>query len=407
MIDPHYGTPLLIQDNQIHTLSRTPMGSTSSSGYDENYVRNLAFDHPSCLPIAEIDLAYKNPVPICKELNTLAGPIDALYITPEGRIIILEAKLWRNPEARRKVVGQILDYAKELCRWDYEDLQREISRNTSIKGNAPYEIVKSASPELSEAAFVDSVSKSLRQGRFLLMILGDGIREGAASIADFIQRVGSLEFTFGLVELAFYHSEATGTLVQPRVIAKTEIIQRSVISIRDHKIEVRDEEAEETSEKNTEDKLSGSQKWYATFWPEVLNGLVLDDPEQPMANPTRRGNIFFKMPPGTGGTEAWLTVYCLQNHNRCGVFLKFRKGSLADRLYSSLLEESDEIEKEIGQPLEWEELGDSEYMICLAKSFPGLRSPEHQEEVIAFLRDTINRFVNTFRPRLKRLTEEH
>jgi len=25
-----------------------------------------------------------------------------------------ECKLWRNPEARRKAVGQVLDYAKDL-----------------------------------------------------------------------------------------------------------------------------------------------------------------------------------------------------------------------------------------------------------------------------------------------------
>ncbi len=35
--------------------------------------------------------------------------------------MLVEAKLWRNPEARRKVIGQILDYAKELSRWNYED----------------------------------------------------------------------------------------------------------------------------------------------------------------------------------------------------------------------------------------------------------------------------------------------
>ena len=30
--------------------------------------------------------------------------------------MLIECKLWRNPEARREVVGQILDYAKVLTR---------------------------------------------------------------------------------------------------------------------------------------------------------------------------------------------------------------------------------------------------------------------------------------------------
>jgi hypothetical protein len=76
------------------------------------------------------------------EISTAAGPIDVVYITPQGRLVIIETKLWRNPEARRKVVGQILDYAKELKGWTYSDLQRETSRRTGIKGNSPYQIVR-------------------------------------------------------------------------------------------------------------------------------------------------------------------------------------------------------------------------------------------------------------------------
>jgi len=50
--------------------------------------------------------------------------------------------------------------------------------------------------------FVGAASQSLGRGRFLVRILGDGIREGAASIAELTRRVSTLEFTFGLVELA-------------------------------------------------------------------------------------------------------------------------------------------------------------------------------------------------------------
>ena len=51
------------------------------------------------------------------ELKTPAGPIDNFMVTPSGLPVLVECKLWRNPEARRQVVGQILDYAKELSRW--------------------------------------------------------------------------------------------------------------------------------------------------------------------------------------------------------------------------------------------------------------------------------------------------
>ena len=59
-------------------------------------------------------MVFSGPVPICTELNTPAGAIDNFLVTPKGLPVLVECKLWRNPEARREVVGQILDYAKEL-----------------------------------------------------------------------------------------------------------------------------------------------------------------------------------------------------------------------------------------------------------------------------------------------------
>ena len=80
----------------------------------EAYIQALVHEHPACLPIAEIDAMFSGPVPICTELNTPAGPIDNFMVTPSGLPVLVECKLWRNPEAQREVVSQILDYAKEL-----------------------------------------------------------------------------------------------------------------------------------------------------------------------------------------------------------------------------------------------------------------------------------------------------
>ena len=57
---------------------------------------------------------FSPPRTVGREVLTAAGLIDVLYVSPAGLVTIVETKLWRNPEARREVVGQILDYAKEL-----------------------------------------------------------------------------------------------------------------------------------------------------------------------------------------------------------------------------------------------------------------------------------------------------
>ena len=49
------------------------------SDYNEAFIQKLAFDHPNCLPINEIDCAYEGLIPVCCELNTPAGPLDILF----------------------------------------------------------------------------------------------------------------------------------------------------------------------------------------------------------------------------------------------------------------------------------------------------------------------------------------
>jgi hypothetical protein len=153
----------------------------------ENALRDLLFAWPEMLPVHEIDPGLGRIVAVARELVIPdVGRIDALLVDERGKLIVIEAKLWRNPQARREVVGQILDYARELSRFSYEDLQRQVSIATKRTGNVLYELVKEAGAEIDEARFVDRVSRDLKAGRFLLLIVGDGITEGTQRIGEFL-----------------------------------------------------------------------------------------------------------------------------------------------------------------------------------------------------------------------------
>jgi hypothetical protein len=101
-------------------LVRLQLRSTGQSSYDELWLQRLIASHPQVLPIAEIEPYLEGAVPVCIELGTAAGFVDVVLITPHGDLVLVECKLWRNPQARREVVGQIIDYAKELPRLSYE-----------------------------------------------------------------------------------------------------------------------------------------------------------------------------------------------------------------------------------------------------------------------------------------------
>ena len=209
--------------------------------FDESWLQDFIFKHHQTLPLDEIEPAFKPLIPVCRELPTPAGPIDLLFINDRGLLTLVECKLWRNPEARREVVGQILDYAKELSRWSYSDLQHAISKAQRIASSPLFELVANNSEEDDESSFIDNVSRNLRRGRFLLLIVGDGIRESVEQITDFLQEHAHLNFAFALVEFTTFRGVeqyADLVFVQPRVIAQTVEIERAVVRIEDGQIAV-------------------------------------------------------------------------------------------------------------------------------------------------------------------------
>lgn len=405
MLTSQYSSPLKIApvSGEVEVLVST----SKERGFNEAFIQDLVFRYPSCLPVDQIDRTFTKLIPVCCELRTPAGPLDVLYVTPEGRLVILEAKLWRNPEARRKVVAQILDYAKEFCKWNYEDLQREVSRATKRKGNVLYNLVKEHNADISESDFVDEISRTLSSGRLLLLIVGDGIHEGAAGIANFLTDVGNLQFTFGLVELAIYRAENKELLVQPRVLAKTEIIERTVVSVKDGQVLI--ENPVEEKQEKVEKELQDYEVYYSEFWPELLNELQLDDVSQPMPDIKEEylklDNTFFRILPKTH--YSWLTIRFDKKNSQVEVLLDFRKNASED-IYERLVSEKEEINKDLGLDVEWTSVRAEKGVkngISISKDFDDLFAESNRDQIKGFFSDTVNRFVNTFRPRLQKIVD--
>ena len=97
MATPGYGDLIRLgpDDGEVmEVLKRVPLGAGVSQGsVSEDALQNLLFRFPETLPIAAIDAAYAGAVPICQELRTPAGFVDALYVNPLGQITLTEFKL--------------------------------------------------------------------------------------------------------------------------------------------------------------------------------------------------------------------------------------------------------------------------------------------------------------------------
>jgi hypothetical protein len=296
--------------------------SKQADGYDEAWLRNLIFSHPQAMPVNELDPAYGPLIPICKELDTrVAGYIDALFMNPLGMPTLVECKLWRSPEARREVVGQILDYARTLKKWTFSDLQREIARARKEQNFdlAAHVSNHSGSLNFDNAAFADNVTRNLQKGRALLLVVGDGIREGVEAIAEYLQATTSLQFTFGLVEAQAFELAHKSWIVQSRVLARTLIVNRTIVDVAAPDLDV----SEDAPHNEDTKQLDERQKWMLGFWTELINCLKLDDREQEFAKPLAESNTFFPLPT----RDPWITCYFYSAKNEAGVFLGYSKTS--------------------------------------------------------------------------------
>ncbi|MEO8198634.1 MAG: DUF4268 domain-containing protein [Thermoanaerobaculia bacterium] len=395
VVIPTTGTPVVMKKLSL-------LGQIDGEFFDEKWLQATLFEHPSVLPIDEIDIAYEGCIPVCRELNTAAGPIDLLYVTPKGRLVIVETKLWRNPEARRTVVTQTLDYAKELATWDFDDLSREVGKVKGKAGSGILEIVRSAHPELIERDFVDQVSATLRTGRFLLLIVGDGIREGVHALTDFLDRYGSLEFTFGLVEIGVYEHPNVGRLIHPRVLAKTAIIKRSIVTVEKGLV-LRETGPEQEVLDEVDEEWARRSAFYLEYWTQFLKTMEIDDTSQPKANPTKTENIYFYMPPSR--SLAWVSAYFAQSKKQVGVYLRLTNSDAGKSLYDALWEQRQDIEKELGSPMTWTDRN-GKYGISITMPYDDLAKPSTEDSIERFFKEWLNRFISTFRPKLERLSSE-
>lgn len=229
-----HSSPIFIQNGLAVALERVPL---SAKSFGEDWIQDLCFKYENLLPVSDIEPVFGEMIPICKELVTESGAVDLIYVNEYGFITIGECKLWRNPEARRKVIGQVLDYAKDLSKWDYHKFEVACLNARKGKEGSLFEIISEKCPEVEESTFIDNLQKNLAKGRFILMIIGDSIRENMEEITNYIQRNGNLNFTLCLIELPIYQITMTGDIiVTPRILAKTKEIERVIYRLEDNSL---------------------------------------------------------------------------------------------------------------------------------------------------------------------------
>lgn len=117
-------------------VSKYQRKSIGSDGlFDERWLQNVIFNNIALIKPTNPIYDRIKIIPLCREL-TLNDRIrnlflDILAITQTGRLVLIECKLWKNPQARREVLAQTLEYASLMQTLSYSDLVSKLKQHIS------------------------------------------------------------------------------------------------------------------------------------------------------------------------------------------------------------------------------------------------------------------------------------
>ena len=296
------------------------------------------------------------------------------------------------------MVGQILHYAEALASWGYEDLQREVSKTLQRKGNVLYDLVRDRAPGMAEAQFVDNVTRHLKRGEFLLLIVGDGIREDVEHIVGFVQEHSGLHFNLALVEAALYRDGARRLIVQPRVLARTEIIRRTVVEAGPSGDTI-------VGDTYGEQPVAERGAESGAFWAAVLQDFSFADVtvEAPIVS---QGTLYVKVRiSGFNGYGLSFGGFLRRGSSLIGCYLTCRADEASDvRIFEETEATLEGLREELGSDLSrWVEAGRPRIGFRRKTTFPLIDDGGGDFQVaVAWMREHLDLLVSTLHPRLQR-----
>lgn len=383
----------------------------SQHAYDEHWLQDLLFRHPALIVADRLDGGGGDVAPLCRELAIprAGGTVfaDILGVARTGRLVIIECKLWRNPQARREVLAQIVEYAALLRRWSFGDLTARLKRKLAIAEQNPiFDLAKAKWPELEEAPFVDAVTRSLKLGDFQLIIAGDGIRSDTHAIAEHLNSQGAGLAQLTLLEIQLWQAASGNLVVLPSVPLRTEVLQQRVLvdgggtPLQLEAPEIVSAASDETMESVVDPERANRRGVNRAFWQRFIDQVQFDHADQ--LPPRHGGDNWVRIPlPEPLG---WITGFrSAGTRAEVGLFLTFH-GEDGQNLFDGFHNDIAELRSESGLDLVTRLKSAAPFHAELGMFRP--RSDlAGDEQQLDWLCDAANRFVSLIRPRLSVLAE--
>lgn len=203
----------------LRSSAKKPWQVVNSAKFKlEEELHNLLYESPDVLPLADLN-PEANPIDFfIKEAGLPgSGHTDLIGFDKYGNIVIVECKLAKNAEIKRKVIGQILEYAAFLWGYSYDDLD-DISKKS--EGKSLSELAKaSMGKDFKPDEFRMGVENSLTQGDFELIIAVDKMNDELEKIIEYLDKSEKPGVQIRALEVRLF-SNGNVQVLAPRLYGK-------------------------------------------------------------------------------------------------------------------------------------------------------------------------------------------
>lgn len=184
---------------------------------DEAALQQILYESPDIIPIEKLGEQILKPKLFIKEAGLPgSGNTDLIGIDENGGITIVECKLAKNAEIRRKVIGQVLEYAAYLWQMDYEQFDGMCCKAEKWDTKHLIEAMQEKMREgkgWSTEDFRQNVVSTLEKGDFRLIIAVDALNDELRRIIQFLNSRGAGAPHIYAVEMSLFEAGELDMLV--------------------------------------------------------------------------------------------------------------------------------------------------------------------------------------------------
>jgi hypothetical protein len=195
----------------------------------EGALQTFLEKYPQIIPGKQIDPSTEDPprfILLRREMPIGGWSLDHLYVDQRGILTLVETKLFQNPESRREVIGQIIEYAANAIEFWGEGAARQKATEFWSNCDPPRdldEVLKEEfGGELDTEDFWRLVEENLGSGRIRLIVATDELRPEIRRMIEYLNTEMQNAEVLGL-ELRCYGDDKKSLVLVPRLVGQTQL----------------------------------------------------------------------------------------------------------------------------------------------------------------------------------------